>query len=484
MRMASKEALETCDFTGSTTLAPTTSSSYYLPCATPGESIYLSCSVSNHCAMGQRLTVHVSPSLYAVDTSGLKLIHVQSLSRVYTLLGRRAESNGYVYLDRGYKTEAQASESLDLVWCLETHCPSSAQDWDPSATEASCKAEVNNLAGYISRKRPTPQYVLSEKYYLAALAHVPTHCPTLSYLSELYVMTTNQSAATAAALRLCGTCGAAAPVTLQAKAAFDASTAIAWPTTGACDPSPPPPPPSPPPSLKTHSVTFQMTVSGSVDDFDTASFKTALASTMAGVSASDIQLTLASASVRVTIVITTGSAASATSIADSLTTLTADIAACSTLLGVTIETVSAPQVASIQSTSTSGGGGGGGAGIAIGAAAGGVCVLVAIAAWVWYMRSRSPQRPQKTVQDAEKFSGTGATKRSKGAVGAAELVGPVPSTVDLSTASSQTPPPSPPASKSSSPPSSQPPSRSASGTGSTLCIPTKADELIVQEMDV
>ena len=269
-------------------------SSSYPPLA--GETIYLSCSVSNHCALGQKLHVHVSPTNYAVDLSGSILIHVQSLSRVYSLLGRRAEVNGFVYLDRGYATEAQAAESLELVWCLEAHCPTSAQDWDPSATEASCKAEVNNLAGFLSRKRPIPQYALSEKYYRDALAELPTHCPTLSYLSELYVMTSNHSAASVAALQLCSICGAASPVTLQAKVVFDASSAIAWPVTGACNPlsvkspSPPPPlpprppplsPPVPPPSPLPPSpplVTVTLLATGVVSDYaDTSALQASTA---------------------------------------------------------------------------------------------------------------------------------------------------------------------------------------------------------------
>ena len=58
--------------------------------------------------------------------------------------------------------------------CLEDHCPSSALDWVSDASADLCKAEVNNVAGFISRKRPVPQYDISEAYYQTALA---VSCP-------------------------------------------------------------------------------------------------------------------------------------------------------------------------------------------------------------------------------------------------------------------------------------------------------------------
>ena len=82
VRMASATHLANCDFSGATTLVPvgsagTGTAEYYLPCATAGENIYLSCSVSNHCASGQKLTVEVSDSTHVFDSNGEKLIHVR-----------------------------------------------------------------------------------------------------------------------------------------------------------------------------------------------------------------------------------------------------------------------------------------------------------------------------------------------------------------------------------------------------------------------
>ena len=66
--------------------------------------------------------------------------------------------------------------------CLEPHCSPdgrSTKDWDASATRSSCLADVYNLGGFLTRKRPSPNLTLAEAYYRTALAHQPHHCPTL-----------------------------------------------------------------------------------------------------------------------------------------------------------------------------------------------------------------------------------------------------------------------------------------------------------------
>ena len=60
-------------------------------------------------------------------------------------------------LTRGFRTEAIAESTLRVVWCLLAHCPGSARDWDEAATEASCAAHVNTIAGFLERKRPIPR---------------------------------------------------------------------------------------------------------------------------------------------------------------------------------------------------------------------------------------------------------------------------------------------------------------------------------------
>ena len=199
--MASATHYDTCDFTGSQTLVPLAAesgiASYYLPCSETGSQLYLTCSVPGHCAAGQKLSVRVSTSSRVFSTTDPSqiLLHSDSLARVMTLLGYRVESNGFVFLDRGFSTEASANVSLELVWCLEAHCPSVAWDWNPTATNASCLADVYNLGGFLSRRRPLPQYEHAEQYYLIALGHVPTHCPSLSYLSQLCKLSQPQSRA-------------------------------------------------------------------------------------------------------------------------------------------------------------------------------------------------------------------------------------------------------------------------------------------------
>jgi hypothetical protein len=136
-----------------TTAAACSQAAYYLPCETAGTTLHLSCSHAGHCAAGQVLTVHVSATQHARDTNGTVLLHSDSLAAVMTLLGHRVDaSTGFSYLDRGYSSEAAANASLELVWCLEAHCPTSALDFDAAATRDSCRAEVYNLAGFISRK--------------------------------------------------------------------------------------------------------------------------------------------------------------------------------------------------------------------------------------------------------------------------------------------------------------------------------------------
>ena len=61
--MPDKDAYDNCDFSGATQLvgvgdahASTGTAVYYLPCTTPGDTIYLSCSVGGHCQAGQRLS--------------------------------------------------------------------------------------------------------------------------------------------------------------------------------------------------------------------------------------------------------------------------------------------------------------------------------------------------------------------------------------------------------------------------------------------
>ena len=365
VRMASAAHLDSCDFTGATTLVPIGApanehgvTSYYLPCnlTAPGESLHLSCSVGTHCAQGQKLTLTVDPahSVYADD--GALLLHSDSLARVMILLGHRHEAaTGFSYLERGFATEAAAEASLEMIWCLEAHCPASALDFLPGATAADCRAELYNLGGFVSRKRPSPQLAHAEAYYHTALAHVPSHCPTLGYLAELYLQTGNHTHAGATALSLCAACGGAtSPAARQLRAAFAAHNA-SW----ACQPpSPPPPPLAPPPSPPAaYAVTFRATVAGSVEAFNGTAYRHALAAQLTGVEASQIELEVAAASVVVTATITAEREDVAAAVLHDLEILlltpaanatnatnAANATSLSLALGVTVESATAPTV--------------------------------------------------------------------------------------------------------------------------------------------
>jgi hypothetical protein len=331
--MASESAYDTCDFAGSTTLAPVNApavagqASYYLPCAGAGQTYYLSCSVSDHCAQGQKVRVEVSPTERVFDLQHQLLLHSDSLSRVMALLGHRTDpSNGWSHLERGYQTEANANVSLEMIWCLEAHCPESARDWDPSATPSSCLADIYNLGGFVSRSRPIPQYEHAEAYYRESLAHEPDHCPTLGYLAELYLMTGNASAASSTALHLCSACGGSSPVVSQIEASFALSVVAAWPCA----------------EVTASSVTFAVVVAGTIEAFDETSFKAALAANLEGVNAADITLGVSAASVRVDVTVRAPSVAAATSTRETLATLVASPSTLSAVLGVTVESVPEP----------------------------------------------------------------------------------------------------------------------------------------------
>lgn len=128
-RFASKQHMEDCDFNGAQPLAvaggaPGTTTSFFLACATPGEEIHVGCSVADHCAQGQKLSIHVSGSVHALAADGSPLLHVDSYARVMKLLGHTTDAEGFVHLTRGFQTDHLAETSLDFVWCaLRAACP-------------------------------------------------------------------------------------------------------------------------------------------------------------------------------------------------------------------------------------------------------------------------------------------------------------------------------------------------------------------------
>ena len=220
--------------------------------------------------------------------------------------------------------------------CLEPHCSPdgrSTKDWDAFATRSSCLADVYNLGGFLTRKRPSPNLTLAEAYYRTALAHQPHHCPTLGYLAELHLTTGNATAANATALELCAACGGgAARPARQARAAFEAS-GVAWPSRGACAPS-------------TETVVFTLAASGSVSDYsDTSSLRQAVA-TAAGVDKSLVTIEVTAASVIITATIAVPASTTAAVVQTSLASTLGTAAAASTALGVAVQAVPTILIAS------------------------------------------------------------------------------------------------------------------------------------------
>lgn len=370
--MASQDHFERCDFAGATPLvsippdpsfAPTTQV-FYLPCSTAGQHLYLSCSVASHCIEGQKLHVHVSTSAHVYSHTSDPpelLLHSDSLRRVMILLGHQVDdSTGFASLTRGYQSEEAAEVSLDMIWCLKAHCPYSARDWDHTATNASCLAEIYNLGGFVSRKRPIANYSLAQGYYLTALAHDANHCPTLGYLAELRILQGNRTAAEAAALNVCSLCGGAgSPSARQLRDAFDAANlADWWPGgVGACTHSPPPlgppspftprqspqPPPLPPGTVLFHTVRLELVVAGSIASFDGEALRASLAATL-GVARERVELKVEAASVRVTVRIQSASGSEARAAQSQLATLASNATALGSVLQVEILEVTLPTV--------------------------------------------------------------------------------------------------------------------------------------------
>ena len=247
----------------------------------------------------------------------------------------------------------------------QAHCPDSALDWDPSATRESCLADVYNLGGFLSRKRPQPALEHAESYYQTALSHDPDHCPTLGYLAELRLMQANRSAAVGVAQHVCSACGGAtSSVSRQLELAFEtAGVASWWPSEhGSCAPSSPPsPPPSPPaphppplpPGLELrHSVRMELVVAGTIASFDSDALRNRMASSL-GVDPLDVYIEVEAASVRVRMRIESASGADAAATQAELLTLSANSSALASALAVDILSVQPPVVEVLMVPTTS-----------------------------------------------------------------------------------------------------------------------------------
>ena len=91
---------------------------------------------------------------------------------------------------------------------------------------------VHNLAGYVSRKRPSPDFDAARTYYNEALSYDADHCPTLQYLTELNLQTGDTSGALASAERLCIACGSDSTYAAATRAAFNVTCDVHAETRG------------------------------------------------------------------------------------------------------------------------------------------------------------------------------------------------------------------------------------------------------------
>merc|ERR1711871_1937680 len=107
--------------------------------------IYFACSVNSHCALGQKASVTIGEFEHATLKSAN---------------------------DRITKSLLYDFNSIEAIWCFEEHCPESAMTYynnDKKKSEKMCKADAQNLLGFVYRKKKKPNFKRSEEYYLKAL---------------------------------------------------------------------------------------------------------------------------------------------------------------------------------------------------------------------------------------------------------------------------------------------------------------------------
>jgi hypothetical protein len=183
---------------------------YYFNCTQPGVTSYLTSSVPGQCAMGQRIAIETSDTAYTYNaTTGT------SVTRLLVLLGYRKDKDdpSYYIMDRGFQTEALANATVELIRSALDECPM-ANDFTNSNNNSNshakddCEAIVYTLLGYVSRKRPVPQWDEAVEYYNEAIQRGgPNECAARSYLTQLYLnQRTNRTQALAEIMALCTLC--------------------------------------------------------------------------------------------------------------------------------------------------------------------------------------------------------------------------------------------------------------------------------------
>lgn len=242
--MADQDHYNACDFRGGKLLSPAAINenydftTYYHPCDVPGQIDYISCSIGNHCGSGQKIVIETSSDIYARNETTQDMnFHVDSLSRILKVLGHASDPvNGIVEMNLGYQTEEIANITKDWIWCGLDHCPE-FYDLGGSAQNLNddCVGAANTLLGFIERKKPIPDYTMSEKYYRIAIdAGGLSECDARSYLTKMFLDKGDFENATTNGAELCQVCGNGnfddpyGPSVRQARNAFEHSP-LDWP---------------------------------------------------------------------------------------------------------------------------------------------------------------------------------------------------------------------------------------------------------------
>ena len=230
VEMPSAGAYETCDLDSNwTTLSPFSLPdgstapehvSYYYPCTIPNATAYLTCSVPGHCSAGQKIKIHTSATDFALNphNSSEWLIHVESIPRLLRLLNYHEGDDGLFVMNHGYQTEELATQTHELTWCAMDHCPNAAREFDDSATQGDCESILYTLLGFVTRKRPIPQWESAIQYYQQAIERGGNNiCAAHSYLAQLYWSRGKEYVPHAQNQTrvLCQTCAATNPLLVQ-----------------------------------------------------------------------------------------------------------------------------------------------------------------------------------------------------------------------------------------------------------------------------
>lgn len=237
-RLPSQEAWDSCNLTNAIILSPSTlpslptepnlllpDVSYYFNCSEPNTTSYITCSVPGHCEAGQKVKIRTSATEYAFDVESNEWnIHVASISRILRLLNsHQDDETGLFIMDHGYQTEELADATLELIWCAMDHCPMAARDVSHTATREDCESMIYTLMGFVSRKRPVPQWNISEDYYRKAIQRGGSNeCAAQSYISQLFWSKGEYATAVNETTTLCRLCSDTEPLLVaQTKLDFD-----------------------------------------------------------------------------------------------------------------------------------------------------------------------------------------------------------------------------------------------------------------------